>query len=375
MDRQADRVRQDIIRLCHAGLDSRRLRTEIVRHLRRVMPVDAAFFATVDPSTLLFTSAVADEMLERATPRFLQNEFLDRDANRFVDLARHRRHVGSLESATGGALQESARYREILRPMGLGDELRAALLVDGTCWGVMCLHREDSRFPYTSAEAAYVARLAPHVAEGLRSALVIGQLTPAPLPTGPGVVLLANDLSLVAVTQAAEAWLSEIDAPDAGKDGELPRAVTAVAARLLALECEGDQAPDLMPRVRARTLSGRWAVLHASRLGGPAGLDHIAVTIEEALPADIAPVVLLGYGLSARETEIAGVVLRGLSTAEIAAALHISLATVQDHLKSIFDKTGVRSRRELVATLFGRHYLPPMKAGLEPSPRGGFRSP
>ncbi|WP_055587897.1 LuxR C-terminal-related transcriptional regulator [Streptacidiphilus griseoplanus] len=46
------------------------------------------------------------------------------------------------------------------------------------------------------------------------------------------------------------------------------------------------------------------------------------------------------------------------STHEISAALHITEYTVQDHLRKIFDKTGVRSRRELTTTLFTRHYLP-----------------
>lgn len=41
--------------------------------------------------------------------------------------------------------------------------------------------------------------------------------------------------------------------------------------------------------------------------------------------------------------------LRGESTATIAAALHLSPWTVQDHLKAIFDKTDVRSRRPFVA--------------------------
>jgi len=49
--------------------------------------------------------------------------------------------------------------------------------------------------------------------------------------------------------------------------------------------------------------------------------------------------------------------LQGQSTAEIANGLCITLNTVQGYLKSIFDKVGVRSRRELVAQLFHQHYL------------------
>src|SRR5438067_1479792 len=52
MDRQAERVRGDILRLCHGGLDSRRLRIEVIRQLRRVVPIDASFFATTDPATV-----------------------------------------------------------------------------------------------------------------------------------------------------------------------------------------------------------------------------------------------------------------------------------------------------------------------------------
>jgi Bacterial regulatory proteins, luxR family len=40
-----------------------------------------------------------------------------------------------------------------------------------------------------------------------------------------------------------------------------------------------------------------------------------------------------------------------LSTRQIVEELHISQHTVQEHLTAAFDKLGVRSRRELVATM------------------------
>jgi DNA-binding CsgD family transcriptional regulator len=57
------------------------------------------------------------------------------------------------------------------------------------------------------------------------------------------------------------------------------------------------------------------------------------------------------WGLSVREPEVACLVLDGLATEEIAAELYISGHTVRDHIRSVFDKVGVRSRRDLVRTL------------------------
>lgn len=372
--RALERSRQGIIRLCHAGLDSRALRREVLRRLDRVMPIDAAFFATADPATLLFTSAVTDELLRQAAPRFLANEFFQDDVNKFVSLARSPRPVGDLDEMTAGQWERSPRFREILAPLALGDELRAALVTDAACWGFLCLHRERSRPGFTPGEADFLKQLVPHLAVGLRKALLVGHAVEPPTTEGPGLLVLANDLSLAAITPAAERWLDELAEGDwpGYRELPLPQAVYTVAARLRALGQPPEGRPELMPRARLRTAAGRWLVLHASWLAGPSAPGQIAVILEEARPAEIAPLIVQAYTLSKREGEITRLVARGLSTAEIAAAVHISANTVQDHLKAIFDKVGVRSRRELVSQLFAQQYHPRMAAGSSLTPDGWF---
>ena len=111
-----------------------------------------------------------------------------------------------------------------------------------------------------------------------------------------------------------------------------------------------------MPRIRLRSASGRWLVLHASRLRTADAEGQIAVIFEEARPSEIAPLIVDAYGLTKREGEITRLVLRGLSTAEVSNELYITPKTVRDHFKSIFDKVGVRSRRELAAGIFAQQY-------------------
>jgi DNA-binding CsgD family transcriptional regulator len=59
------------------------------------------------------------------------------------------------------------------------------------------------------------------------------------------------------------------------------------------------------------------------------------------------------FGLSGREREVAALALRGQSAKAIASSLVISPWTVQDHLKAIYEKTGVRGRGELASLLPG----------------------
>jgi DNA-binding CsgD family transcriptional regulator len=77
------------------------------------------------------------------------------------------------------------------------------------------------------------------------------------------------------------------------------------------------------------------------------------VLLEDAGP-ELAPVIASALGLTPRERAVTELVAKGLSTGEIARRLLLAPYTVQDHLKSIFAKTGAGTRGELVARLYLR---------------------
>jgi DNA-binding CsgD family transcriptional regulator len=222
----------------------------------------------------------------------------------------------------------------------------------------MCFHRERSSPGFTPADTAFLRPLVGHLAAGLRSSLLLTVRANDPATTDPGLLVLAEDLSIVAKNAAAARWLEELTSAPAQFQQTLPDAVCAAAARLLALERTDSPASLPPPVARTRTRSGNWLTLYASRLSSDGTRGHIAIILERSEPLDIAPLIVQAYGLSARERQVTMLVLHGLSTTEIGRHLRISENTVQDHLKAIFNKCGVRSRRDLAAQLAVRHYAP-----------------
>jgi DNA-binding CsgD family transcriptional regulator len=114
-----------------------------------------------------------------------------------------------------------------------------------------------------------------------------------------------------------------------------------------AFESGGGAAP---PRIRLRTAARRWIVLHASRLLGPHSLW--AVVLEPARPSEILTLIAQAHGLTPREQEVFGMLMRGLSDAEMASRLVISPHTQREHVKRVLQKFGVRNRAELVVSVY-----------------------
>lgn len=361
-----------IIAACHQGHPPERLKAEVLTRLRRVLPIDAVWWATSDPATLLFTQAFREGLPDRAIPYFVDNEFLGHDVNQWTELAQDPSGVRTLSGATNGDPGASARFRDLFQPLGLGDELRAVLRAGDACWGLMCLHREAGR-PFSPADEQLIKRLAPHLAEGIRAGLLMPGTVESAAADAPGLVVLDQAGELVTATAAAQAWFAEL-----GHDTRAGRPVPAevsTAAGLLRRASGMDPASpgSAVPRLRVRTRAGRWIVLHASWLElDPSEPARIAVIIEVAMPVEVAAVIMQAYGLTERERSVTGLVCRGRSTGQIAAELWISPDTVQDHLKSVFNKTGVRSRREVMAKILRDHYLADLKQSRPVGPAGFF---
>jgi DNA-binding CsgD family transcriptional regulator len=352
----ASEARKKIRRLCHRGLDWVALSEQAGKLIRRVVPHERVCWHPTDPATLLVTGSYVENLFGDGLPPLTWCEYAVEDVNKWSFLARSPWPVGILSRATHGHREQSPRYRELLRPQGIGWELRASFVTDSACWGTLGIYRDRGEADFSDAEAAFLAAISSTLGEGFRRALLLSSVVTEENPDGPGLLLLDDEDGVTSITPAAERWLDElVDLGDL-MEGRLPLAVTAVADRARAID-GGVDSPAPQARARAYTGSGRWLVLHGTRLsGGSEG--QTAVIIEPARRAELAPLIVQAYGLSGREREVTRLVLQGLSTREIADRLFISMHTVQDHLKAIFDKVDVHSRRELVARVSSDHFSP-----------------
>lgn len=358
-------TRTAIIGACHAGLDLPRFVRRSSEALGRTVNFDRSCWHSIDPATHMLTGAVKEQF--EADPRFARYEYAVPDVNKFSYLARRRRPAGVLSIATGGMPEQSARYRDLLAPLGIADELRVSFVVDGQCWGAASLYRDTGAEPFTDDDADSVAELSAVLAEGVRRALLVPVPRPQKAVGGPGVVLLDDHDGIHSVSPAARRMLAEVLDIGGGPSDRLPAAVFAVAAQARAATHEADAT---IARVNVPTRSERWLVLNGTRLSGEPALT--AVVVDTARAAELAPIIVSSYGLSEREREVTELVVRGHPTAEIARRLHLSPLTVQDHLKAVFAKTGVRTRRELVSRIFVDHYEPQLRAGASPTANGYF---
>jgi DNA-binding CsgD family transcriptional regulator len=287
-----------------------------------------------------------------------EHEYVVEDVNKWWFLARSGRLVGATSLSTHDDLCRSARHRS-QESYGIGDELRASFVVDGTYWGAVGFLRNQDEPRFTEDDVRLLAALCEPLADGFRRALLATSvMTSDQSGDAPGVVVFGEHGQPESISPAAERWIAEmieIPPPATPADSAMVQIVAARARTLAA----GQDPLQLAARSRVQTRSGRWLLLYGTQLSGGAD-GRTAVIIQPAAPSEVVPLVALAYGLSERERQVTRLCMQGRSTKQIAQALRVSPYTVQDHLKSIFGKTGARTRGELVGQVFLEHYVPPL---------------
>lgn len=341
---------------------------------------------TLDPASLLATSHYQAEILEIPS-EWLAHEYYEDDAHKMSDVARSQRGISTLHEATDGDPSRSVAWNEYMRPYGADQELLVALRTQaGVAWGMLGLYREPDAPQFDTDEMDFLREVSPLLAEGAQRALLVAEATHPEGTDAPGLVVVTEGWSVESLTPGVERWLAELPDGDWEAHGKLPPSVLAVAARALRT-AEHRELPGEIAFARVLSREGRWMVLHGAALVGD-GARRVAVIVEPAHPARISPLLMAAYQLTAREQDVTRCVLQGDSTVQIAQKLSVSPHTVQQHLKSVFEKTSVRSRRDLVGKIFFSYYEPrvrdnekraisgdPVRGGPFPSHAGGEAAP
>ena len=197
-----------------------------------------------------------------------------------------------------------------------------------------------------------LASIAPSLGSALRRTMYDDGPSATAQPHGPGVIVLDDALTAVSATAVARSWIDLFpDAPVLAAFDMLP-AVIYPAAATARTGTSGAGAHAIVQAV-----DRLWVMIEAAKLGGDDD-GQGAVTLRAATATETSKRLCRDYALSERERQVVAALVAGLDTPAITQRLFISRYTVQDHLESIFRKTGVRSRRELLARFRGTNETP-----------------
>jgi DNA-binding CsgD family transcriptional regulator len=340
-----------VVRICDRVGDARTLREEVLAEIGEVVGYDAYVWLLTDPETSVGSAPLADvlEPLLQKLPGLIRLKYLT-EVNRWTALGSP---VALLRGATGGNPSRSRLWHDLLGAYGIADIASVVFRDRFGCWAFLDLWRKGETNGFTEAEAAFLASVAAPVTTALRRCQAntfVGRPRVSGRP-GPVVLLLSPGLEVLGQTPATHDYLRVLVPPVDG-GAPVPASAYNVAAQLLAVEAGADGSP---PLARMHFSDGMWLSLRAARIGDaePPDMRNIAVTIEEAAPAERLSMFVRAFGLSAREAELLSHLGSGADTKEIARRRFLSEHTVQDHLKSIFSKTSTRNRHALLSRALG----------------------
>jgi DNA-binding CsgD family transcriptional regulator len=303
-----------------------------------VLAASSACWHGTDPATGSMVDGAATGSAPGSFEESLVYEYERPDVNRFADLGAGRERVGAISIATGSRPASSARFREMIQPTGIADELRVAFSDAFGMWMTLVIFTQRR---VTEDDLRFVADILPGATGAIREATRRLLDAPAGPPDSgdgpaPSVLLLDACDRIISADAVARRRLALLPGPG---DNQAPGVMSFLAARA---RWDRNHGP---ASARMRTVDGQWFVIDVSLLDDAAS-GTVAAVMQPAPGEVILDIVLRAMGLSAREREVAALLAQGRPTKAIAAILSLSPWTVQDHVKAVYAKTGV-SRADL----------------------------
>ena len=314
---------------------------EIVSGILDVVPVTRWTFAHVEVSgelTSLFGSTPASDGVAGLTAEFKRQRIKAPIGPRIAAT------LGPLESFTSGITLVFADSR--------------------SNYGILTLLRSEDLGPFTSSEISVLAFALDAVSDHL-SAL---RLQPPETPTSSErSERVESSLRVEPPDGAFYVLDTDLQIVLAWADEQHRRvALTGLKTRLA-------QRLPIVLEETVRVLTSAWSdsavnspgvarpvsflVVRTQPMSGPTGL-FIGVHIDRYNPVNSLTGAAARFHISPREIQVLALLLDGNHLDQIAKHLFITSSTVQDHIKSMLDKTESRNRSELIARILGWEIKP-----------------
>jgi len=261
--------------------------------------------------------------------------------------------------------EDDAFYNEFLKPQSIYHVMTIGIdkanLPSGVPGGMIGLHRSRRCAPFSETDVFRVAALLPYYVQAIqlvqikdmtmeRQSIIEILSKESPLR---GIMILDHECAPTYVDKGICNLLgfpepTNTHVPETLSQ-EITRDIQAACKDLLARHETGDGAPNCRAiRLTTRSRKEIACRIHV-RMEERARPLFIMCFLRESEEVD--PSAAKWINLSMRETEVAHLIVKGLTNPQIAGILNISVRTVQNHLRAIYSKADVHNRTGLAAML------------------------
>lgn len=182
----------------------------------------------------------------------------------------------------------------------------------------------------------------------------------------PGVLVVAPPMRVLYVTEAAWRLMGHLQegeeasgrAAGGRAKGVVPSQILDLCRELFQSLKSGGHGKDLeQPHVTRFVRASTGGILVRGFLiaDGEHGTARVVVILEQIDPEKevLTGPIETDVALTDREKSVVRCLAKGWTNKEIAAALHLALPTVKEHIRHIMEKTGTTTRTGVLAKLFG----------------------